>query len=366
MINDKSLNEVLSLMHRMDVIDEAKEYTNVMDDTYQIEDVDGLLKLFTKYAPKGGWKISIGYITALDDVFGSKINSGRDLPFSDDEKAKLKSYGDESLSDYADNPVFYRKKYKNPYRPSSDMNMLMKYNRFTAYWTKNSEANYTSENQRQRREVLDYILNNKDAMEQYLNEHPSLRDEYDEFISHPENENVPISTFIADKFLSPRGINTKSEYVRVPGTPFKQNKVNGQYMYSTFLKKDAVQYYADKEMFFIVDPDTENVREITKEQAIGVSEMFVSKAKAKTEEAMSEFERMIKTLKNKSDFSWKELNLNQVAMMKFSFEDENGEIKNFHYKNKNVVTRLSKNAKTKEERYTTPGRFGEIEKIFTE
>lgn len=366
MNNKSTIKETLSLMGRMGLINESENRTDVISGNYQINDVDGLLRLFSKYAPKGGWKISIGYITAFEDVFGTKINSGRDLPFTDDEKAKLKSFGNETLSNYADNPIFYRKKYKNPYKPSSEMNILMKYNRFTAYWTKKSEENYSNENLRQRNEVLNYIANNQEALNDYLDEHPEIRDEYENFISQPENEKIPISKFVADKFLSPKGINTKSAYERVKGTPFKKNTENGQYMYSTFLKNDAVNYMADKEAFFIVDPDTENVREISKEQALAVSEMFVSTANQKTESAMSEFELMIKKLRNTSDYSWKELNLSQIAMMKFSFVDENGETQNFYYKNKDVVTRLSKNAKTKEERYTKPGTFGEIDKIFTE
>lgn len=57
--------------------------------------------------------LGIGYLSGLSEVYGKGINSGRDgESFTDEEKEKLRSFGDDELSEYADNPVVSRKKTK--------------------------------------------------------------------------------------------------------------------------------------------------------------------------------------------------------------------------------------------------------------
>lgn len=358
------LNNAISLMHRMGLINEEVERTDIMNN-YRISTVDGLLQLFSKYAPQGGWKMSIGYITSYDKIGNVPINSGRDTPFTDDEKATLKSFNDSDLSSYADNPVFYRKKYKNPYRPDSSTNILMKYTNFVAYWTKESSNNYTNDSQRQYKEAKDLIRKNPDLVKDYIERHPNFEQEYQEYIKNPNVADATKEDYLVHILMHARGFNTKSNYEYVPGTPFKKNTANNQYMYSTYLKKDAVKYNKDKEAYFLVNPDTEEIRQISNKQAEAVSSMFVSNASKKDKMVMGELEELINKIKNTSDYKWTELNLNQIAQMKFSYKDENGKINNFIYNNKDVIVRIAKDAKTKEERYTVPGKFSKFDGIFS-
>lgn len=358
-----SLNEAISLMHRMGIISEDVERTDMMEN-YRISSVDGLLQLFSKYAPQGGWKMSIGYITSYDKIGSTPINSGRDNPFTDDEKSRLKSFNDSELSAYADNPVYSRKKYKNPYRPDSSTNILMKYTNFVAYWTKESGNNYSNDSQRQYKEAEELIKNNPNLVSDYIKRHPEFEKDYQDYISNPNVADATKEDYLLHILMHARGFNTKSNYEYVKGTPFKKNTANNQYMYSTYLKKDAVTYNKGKEAYFIVNPDTEEVRQIPNEQAEAVSSMFVSTAVKKDKIVLGQLEEMINKIKNKSDYRWTELNLNQIAQMKFSYKDDNGKVKNFIYNNKDVIVRIAKDAKTKEERYTLPGKFSKFDDIF--
>lgn len=285
--------------------------------------------------------LGIGYLSGLSEVYGKGINSGRDgESFTDEEKEKLRSFGDDELSEYADNPVVSRKKQKNPYRPDSNTNRLIRYTATTLIWRPDNIDTYVKEITNERINFRKYVDDNPDLVKQYQELHKGFDEKYVLYKQIDGNQDKTINDYIFYLLSEAKGFERREGFERVPDTPFK--KKEDKYILNTYIRKNDIKYLTDTYRYFVASSDGKKLKEISQEQALYVSSLFKSPdTPRKTASIESDLEKYAKKLKGERTGIWCDYSMDQMYCI--GIECPNKSIGTFGQ----AIVRISKAVETK-------------------
>lgn len=245
-----------------------------------MSNIDKIIKLLQENDNGQDWRIRIGYISGFSEIDGKTINSGRDgESFTDEEKEKLKSFNDSYLSGYADNPIVYRKKVKNPYQPDSYTNTLLRYTVTEFKWNTMLSCIYNDERTKENEAIRQYIDTHPEAVAEYKSSVKNFDEKYNAFKTVEGNECKSENDFIYETIITPRAYEKRNEFTRIPSTPFSTDGT--KYILNAYIPKFNKQQLTNEYRYFTVSPDGTTVNEISKEQAKYVANLFKSTGESK-------------------------------------------------------------------------------------
>lgn len=307
---------------------------------------ESLIEFFKGNKSGTDFLFKMNYLSGMSEVYGKTINSGRDgESFSEEEKETLKSFGDEELSKYADNPVVLRKKLKNPYRPDSNTNRLIKYTEASIKWHPYNVDDFITEKKKENEAIKKYIDNHPDLVTEYQNLYKGFDEKYNQYKQLDGNQDKTINDYVYHLLTEAKGFERRTGFETIEDTPFKVRE--DKYILSTCIKKEEIKYFPDKTRYFVVSLDGKELKEISKEQAAYVSTLFKSPdAPVKTVSVESQLEKYAKAIKSERSVIWCDYTLDQVLKLELQCKVSDDYREVFVYNNRPVV-RISKAVENK-------------------
>lgn len=307
---------------------------------------ESIINFFQENKSESDFLLKLNYLSGMQEVYGKVINSGRDgESFSEEEKEALKSFGDDELSKYADNPVVLRKKMKNPYRPNSNMNRLIKYTETTIKWHPYNIEDFIVEKKRENEAIKNYIDSNPDLISEYRNAHKGFDEKFNQYKQSDGNQDKTINGYIFYLLTEVKGFERREGFERIEGTPIKVK--DDKYILSTYIKKDEIEYFPDRSRYFVVSFDGKGLKEISKEQAVYVSMLFKSPdTPKKTDITENVLEKYAKSIKKERFGIWCDYSLEQMVRLELECKTSDDQPIGIDYYNRPVV-RISKAVENK-------------------